>query len=957
VLSIGKLSAGQAKYYLDQAEVRVDVVQSVGSGVEDYYVGPSEARGRWIGVAARELGLRNEVSAGALRRVLDGLDPRHGRELRASSSRARVAGFDLTFSAPKSVSVLFGLGDDELRGRVREAHDIAVREAVGHLERSAAAVRRGHAGAIVEEASGLVAAAFRHRTSRAGDPQLHTHVLVANLGRGIDGRWSALDGRRLYSEARAASFVYQAVLRGELTRTVGVEWSAVRRGIAEVVGVPRPVLRAFSRRRAEIDAALAERGTSGARAAEAAALATRRVKDPRVTPGSLVGEWRRRAVELGFGGPELQLVVGRRRSPELDEREWAEASKHLAGAGGLTRSAATFGRGEVLQALCDALPRGARVDALALEREADRFLASCAVPLIPDGEARAGGEAFRRRDGRVMPAGADRLRYSTPEHLALERGLVERAVAARDGGVGIASEAAVAGVLAARPSLSAEQRRVVKSLCLDGHGVAVVAGRAGTGKTFTLGAAREAWQAAGLPVLGVAVARRAAGELWEGAGIRSTSVAALLGDLGNSERLPERCVLVVDEAGMIATRDLAELLQHVERASGKLVLVGDDRQLPAIEAGGAFRGLVQRGLAVELGENVRQANLWEREALDHLRAGRAEQALGLYTGHEALIVEPTGRDVRERLVREWLDARGGGDCVMIAQRRADVADLNARAREKLLAAGALGREELELGGGAFAAGDQVVVKRNDLRLGVTNGQRGEVIAVDAEAGSVVVECGGQRVELDRAFLSGATRDGDPTLVHGYAMTGHVAQGATVDRAFVLANEGMSREWAYVALSRGRLSNRLYVAAEPDLERAEFAPVERGGRDPVERLAASLRESSAQVLAIDTGTASERAIVADREAERAVRERKALESRRRQWLPGRRKELDDARERERTALSAAAETRRADAEMQHGTRSFVDERELEARRDVRLRRLADIATERVQQRGRQIGREL
>ena len=126
-----------------------------------------------------------------------------------------------------------------------------------------------------------MAAAFRHRTSRAGDPQLHTHVLVANLGRGPDGRWSALDGRRLYAHARAASFVYQAVLRAELTRTLGLEWLPVRNGIAELVGVPKPVLRAFSRRRAEIQAALAERGTSGPRAAEAAALATRQTKQQR----------------------------------------------------------------------------------------------------------------------------------------------------------------------------------------------------------------------------------------------------------------------------------------------------------------------------------------------------------------------------------------------------------------------------------------------------------------------------------------------------------------------------------------------------------------------------------------------------------------------------------------------------------------------------------------------------
>src|SRR3954471_12017768 len=138
VLSIGELAAGQAKYYLDQAEARVDVVQSVGSGVEDYYLGPTEARGVWIGSAAYELGLGGDVGAHGLRRVLEGLDPRDGSELRTSSSRARVAGFDLTFSAPKSASALFGLGDDELQAGVRAAHDVAVREAVGHLERAAA---------------------------------------------------------------------------------------------------------------------------------------------------------------------------------------------------------------------------------------------------------------------------------------------------------------------------------------------------------------------------------------------------------------------------------------------------------------------------------------------------------------------------------------------------------------------------------------------------------------------------------------------------------------------------------------------------------------------------------------------------------------------------------------------------------------------------------------------------
>lgn len=186
---------------------------------------------------------------------------------------------------------------------------------------------------------------------------------------------------------------------------------------------------------------------------------------------------------------------------------------------------------------------------------------------------------------------------------------------------------------------------MVRRLCLGGDGFAVVVGNAGAGKTFALDAAREAWQAAGIPVLGVAVARRAAHELESGAGIVSTSVAALLADLRRWEgaRLPDGSVLVVDEAGMAATRQLAALTEAVDRAAGKLVLVGDHRQLPELEAGGAFQGLVRRGLAIELTENRRQVQAWERGALAQLRDGDADDALATYNAHGRLVLRAPTR--------------------------------------------------------------------------------------------------------------------------------------------------------------------------------------------------------------------------------------------------------------------------------------------------------------------------
>ena len=278
MLSIGKLATGQAGYYLEQAHGSVTRATAVSSGVEDYYLGGPEAAGVWTGAAAAALGLNGKVDATALNRVLSGEHPVTGAAL-SRVLTARRPGFDLTFSAPKSVSVLFGVGDDEPCARFSAALTTARCDALGYMERVAAVTRRGPAGVHAIAGNGFVAAAFRHRTSRAGDPQLHTHVLVANLTLGADGQWSTLDGRRIYAHAKTAGYLYEARLRSLLTRELGVEWTPVRNGIAEIAGVPPTVLRAFSRRRADIEAELERRGTSSAAAAQVAALATRRGKD------------------------------------------------------------------------------------------------------------------------------------------------------------------------------------------------------------------------------------------------------------------------------------------------------------------------------------------------------------------------------------------------------------------------------------------------------------------------------------------------------------------------------------------------------------------------------------------------------------------------------------------------------------------------------------------------------
>jgi conjugative relaxase-like TrwC/TraI family protein len=268
MLSIGKLGAGQERYYLDK----------VAEGAEDYYTGKGEAEGQWLGDAARELGLSGAVEPEQLTAMLTARNPADGESLgmRAVAGRGPVPGFDLTFSAPKSVSLLWALGGPLAATNVSQAHEASVQAALTYIQREACWTRRGAGGREFVHGNGFLAAAYRHRSSRAGDPQLHTHVLVANATKGPDGRWTRLHHPSIYEHAKTAGYIYEAQMRHELTRRLGVEWQEVRNGIAELEGFADHQLREFSTRRRQILEA-AGPGAS-ARARQVANLTTREAK-------------------------------------------------------------------------------------------------------------------------------------------------------------------------------------------------------------------------------------------------------------------------------------------------------------------------------------------------------------------------------------------------------------------------------------------------------------------------------------------------------------------------------------------------------------------------------------------------------------------------------------------------------------------------------------------------------
>ena len=804
--------------------------------------------------------------------MLSGAHPVTAERLGSPPRDNRVAGFDLTFRAPKSVSLLYGLGGFDTAGHVRAAHEQAIAEALDYLERHATFVSRGHARAQQEHASGLVAAAYQHRTSRAGDPLLHTHVLVANLGRGPDGRWTALYGRALYRHAKTAGYLYQAVLRAELTRRIGVAWSPVRNGVADVRGVHRPVIEAFSQRRQQIRQRLAQLGHHTARSAQAAALETRSAKQTGISAATLRGSWHRRAAALGVNSRTLAAVLGQAVSKRPTEAELQATIAQLASPHGLTLNTSTFTRQHVLQGLCEALPPGGDIVVADLEQLADSFLGSELVsPITNHARSRWADEDARRH----RPASfglAGEWSYTTHELLATEAAAIAAAMGRRAGGAGVVPQVVLDQVLAAhsraraadvesgasdRPALAGEQVAMVRALATSGDGVQLVNAKAGSGKTSALSAAREAWERAGYRVIGAALAARAARELQHSAGIASDTIAKLLGDLDDPSApgMAPDTVLVIDEAGMVGTRQFARLLAHAQHAGAKVVAVGDIEQLPEIEAGGLFRSLVRRLGAVELQANRRQREPWEQEALDLLRAGNAIAAIVRYAEHERIVVRSRAGRLRKRLVEDWWAATkrpGERPPIMIALRRGDAADLNAGARALLAEHGRLGPHPIIIDRRDFAVGDRIITLRNARRLGVLNGTFATVIGIDHDRRELLVHTDdGRDLVLPRWYLgSPSPLPGRRRVDHAYAITCHKAQGMTTDRAFVLASDDLYKEWGYVAMSRGQLENRLYVAAgeHPLADELDVPPEPE--RDAVLAVTAALEQPRGQYLALD-----------------------------------------------------------------------------------------------------------
>ena len=769
MLSLAKLGRGSEGYYLD----------AVAKGAEDYYVGRSEAPGYWAGRGADLLGLDGEVTPEVLRAILAGTAP-DGSMLGAGNRT--VPGFDLTFSVPKSVSVLAALRP-ELSEQIVDACEIAVARSIAWLEENACFSRRGHNGVEHVGGDGYVAAAFRHRTSRTGDPQLHWHVLVANTTRGPDGRWRTLDGTRVYPALRTAGFLFEAEMRHELTHRFGIQWRPARNGISEIDGAPAAVLRHFSKRRSQIEDRLAIKGYSSGRAAQVAALSTRDRKAGPESDKSLRERWQREAKSIGFDPMTLDRLLDRPRRALVLDKEIPNALSPK----GLTHKKSTFTRLDVLRELAERATDGATIDEV--ERVTSRLLDDPeAVDLGVDTN---GSEDIELRSGRRI--GTVTRRYSTRELLALEQRIIDLAVRRSASPRPHLPDSLTKVRLAGTPGPSAEQRAAVHRLLTGERLVDCLIAAAGSGKTYSLNLAREMWEGSHYRVIGASLAARAAQELVDQGHIPSRTIAKLLIDLDRgTEKLDDQTVLVIDEAAMVGTRALARLFDAVDAGGSRLILVGDPHQLQSIEAGGVLRGLEKRMPTIGLTENRRQRHAWERTALADLRAGEVGRFLTAYQANGRIHIGDTAVSAKQQLISHWsTQLRFKRDVVILALRRDDVADLNRHARREMLNGRRLGPKALVAVDREFRTGDRVVCLRNQRADSLLNGLRGVVTAIDSEARSLTVRLtdGTDRI-VPTSYLDAGHLD------HGYAMTIHKAQGLTADEALILATDDLYQEAGY-----------------------------------------------------------------------------------------------------------------------------------------------------------------
>jgi conjugative relaxase-like TrwC/TraI family protein len=820
-------------------------------------------------------------------RAEHGREPMDARELAgqiAKDSRPRtqtVAGYDLTFSPVKSVSTLWAVADPAVAATIERAHQAAVNDALTFIEKHALFTRTGPQGIRQVNVRGLVATAFTHRDSRAGDPDLHTHVAVANKVQTLDGRWLSIDGRVLFKANVAASETYNTALEQHLREALGVRFAErpgtdpTKRPIREIVGVDPRLNQRWSTRRIHIGARRSElaiqfqndhgRPPTPVEALHLAQQATLETRDAKHEPRSLAEQrttWLAEAVTVLGGRDAVASMVRTALAPHAEataiaDAHWvAQRADHILTVMEASRSTWQMWhvRAEAQRQMRSANVPVERASAL-VDLLVDEVLDRRSVALAAPHDGIDEPEVLRRVDGSSVytVAGADL--YSSQRILDAEARLV--AAAGRRGGASVeqtAVELALLEMAANGTALDAGQAALVRQMCTSGARLQLGIAPAGAGKTTAMRTLTLAWTQDGGQVLGLAPSAAAAAVLGEQTGIRSDTLAKLTWSLDHGD-LPDwaaaigpSTLVIIDEAGMADSLSFDAAVQFAIDRGASVRLVGDDQQLAAIGAGGVLRDITHIHGALQLTELHRFTDPAEAAASLTLREGKLA-ALNFYLDHDRIHVGDLAKTTEDAFNAWVSDQAAGLDAIMIAPTRQLVAQLNRRARAHRLDHSAATAEVPLADGNRASVGDVIITRSNDRRLRLTatdwvkNGDRWTITRIGRRGDLTVRHARSHlTVRLPVDYVRASTG-------LGYATTIHAAQGVTADTMHGLLTGQESRQQLYTMLTRGRAANHLYLQVVGDGDaHSVIRPDTISPRTPTETLQQILGRDEAPVSA-------------------------------------------------------------------------------------------------------------
>jgi conjugative relaxase-like TrwC/TraI family protein len=786
----------------------------------NYYLEPGEPPGVWFGNGAAALGLGDVFDPAAFVAVMAGAHPYDpDRALGGMYNEKSVRGFDVTCSAPKSVSVLFGLGDEYVRNEVTGAHDAAVGALAGWIEAHAHTRYRVAGEVCMLDAEGIVAAQFRQHTSRALDPQVHTHLVIANRVQSPDGRWLALDARLIKKDQRSLSAIYHAGLRAELTARFGVRWNMPENGIAEIADIPTEVLTEFSSRTADVRARIEVKldrfvDTMGReptvrerwKLEREAAVDSRPAKADQVDATVLHDGWVAQTRALGHDPATLVgRVIERSNVNEADRAVMIDEAITAIGEKQSSWRPTELHRDLGTLVPTDTATTAADIVAL-LDGLTDHIVATRCVDLsktVPE-------HVRLRKDGRPITESVLDRALTTQAILDQEQGLigwVDRRLLFD----GLDNPEALNQSTRA---LDAAQARA--ACAVAGHAdIVFIVGPAGTGKTTALTPAVAQLHSEGRAVFGIAPSATAADVLSFETGVIADTVDKLLIEhrLHRAPlpryRLPVGTTLIVDEAGMIPTARLAELADLADVKGWRVVMVGDPMQFTSVGRGGMYGLLTDTFGAIELDRVHRFTHEWERDASLQLRNGNPDVA-DIYSYHDRLH-GGTSVHMERAAINRWAAHRSEGRSVLLMAPTNEIVErLNQRAQHHRIRHGELNPTAPRTTAGVYKLfeGDEIATRRNDRGL-LTD--RGEMVRNRATwtintihpDGAITATGKHGTVQLPAAYVG-------EHVELAYATTGMGAQGRTVDAAITVLDGPTDVRNLYVPMTRGRDTNEAFI---------------------------------------------------------------------------------------------------------------------------------------------------